>query len=215
MISLVFASCGTNSGMQTNNTTQNENTDMQLNNQQSENSILQNIIFPDKEKTKVSGFAEFNSEVFSKNIPELFEKSTDVILGTVIKDDELYVSETSDLEVAYSDISIKTVWKGNLKVSDCITVSETGRRYDDGHSYSIGGEPILKLGNYVILFLFSNNQNERYGISGCFQGKFFIDNENIVHSYEYFSDEYKDQYFEDIGATISLEEFESILDSLK
>ena len=163
---------------------------------------------------KVYGSASFNSNVFSDTIPELFEKSDAVILGTVVRDSEANVSEHG-VTYPLTDVEIERVWKGDLAAGDVITFSQTGERTDKGYDLSIGGEPLGKNGDRMILFLFSNDVNDLYGVTGCFQGKFFVGDDDNVYAYEYFSEEYADWYFSDVGAVTPYDEFISILDALK
>ena len=98
---------------------------------------------------------------------------------------------------------------------DVITFSQTGERHDKGYDFSIGGEPLGRNGNRMILFLFTNEINDLYGVTGCFQGKFFVGDDDNVYAYEYFSEEYAEWYFSDVGAVTPFDEFVSILDALK
>lgn len=164
------------------------------------------IYFPEKEKTKISGFAEFASDVFSSTIPELAEKSDVIILGDVVGE-RVNEEITGD---CIADISVRNVWKGNLKENDVISVHEDGAKFADWTDATIGGEPLLRKDMRVILFLFQPD----YGIEGCFQGKFFLNNDGNVYSYEYFSNEYNDKYFSDVHESISYKDFKAILDSL-
>lgn len=163
---------------------------------------------------KVYGLASFNSNVFSDTIPELFEKSDAVILGTVVRDSEANVSEHG-ITYPLTDVEIERVWKGDLAAGDVITFSQTGERHEKGYDFSIGGEPLGRNGDRMILFLFSNDVNDLYGVTGCFQGKFFVGDDNNVYAYEYFSEEYAEWYFSDVGAVTPYDEFVSILDSAK
>lgn len=168
-----------------------------------------NINFPKKGKGKISGFASFNSNVFSSTISELAEKSDVVILGDVVGD-RVNEDITDD---CVADISVRNVWKGNIKENDIIFVHETGAKFEDGTDATIGGEPMLRKDMRVILFLFTGENEENFGISGCFQGKFFLNNDGNVYSYEYFSDEYNIK-LTDVHDCVSYEDFKAILDSL-
>ena len=171
------------------------------------------IVFPEKGISGPLGFAFFSSADFSHDLQDLFDEADAIILGIVVGDDVQYRNEGSELENALSDVKVKEVWKGDLKDDDIITIHETGWRLDNDQSLSIGGEPILRTGMRVILFLTSPYGKERW-IVNSFQGKFFIDEKGIVHSYQYYSSIYEFGFLEDVGEIIPLEEFEILLDSL-
>ena len=170
------------------------------------------IVFPEKGSSGLLGFAEFASDVFAHNVPELYAKADLVVFGTVVGESQ-YRKEGSELETALSEALIEKVWKGDLKEGDTITVTETGWRLEDGRSLSIGGEPILGEGEKVVLFLGSEYEGRR-AIINSFQGKLFLDKSGVLHTYSYYSDEFPGGFFDDVGEEIPCADFQAILDGL-
>ncbi|MBQ3900415.1 MAG: hypothetical protein II736_01705 [Clostridia bacterium] len=170
------------------------------------------VVFPEKGSSGLLGFAEFASNVFAHNVPELYAKAGLVVFGTVVGESQ-YRKEGSGLEAALSDVLIEKVWKGDLKEGDTVTVTETGWRLEDGRTLSLGGEPILEEGEKVVLFLGSAYEGRR-AVVNSFQGKLFLDKSGVLHTYGYYSDEFPGGFFEDVGEEIPFADFQAILDGL-
>ncbi len=171
------------------------------------------ILFPEKGSSGALGIFEFITDEFAHTLSELYDASDAVVLGTVVKDDEQYKNEGSELENALSELEIERVWKGDIKDGETVSIHETGWRYDDGKSASVGGEPVLRKGMKVVLFLGPSREGERW-IKNSFQGKFIVDGQGVVHSYEYFSDDNEFSYLDDVGETVPLTDLAATLDGL-
>ncbi len=171
------------------------------------------VFFPEKGSSGQLASGLFSADDFSDDLQELFDQADAVVLGTVVKDDVQYKSEGSGLEHALSDLRAEKVWKGDINEDDAITVHEIGWRYEDGRTVSLGGEPVLQNGMKVVLFLGPPRDGERW-IKNSFQGKFIVDGQGIVHSYEYFSDDNEFSYLDDVGETVPLTDFAATLDGL-
>lgn len=172
-------------------------------------SDFKSIYFPEKGKSQSYGMADFDNSVFSATIPEMYGKVQAVILADVVEDGMTEGKEDD----AFANVSVLHAWKGDVNVGDILNVHENGIKFEDGTDDSIGGEPLLRKDMRVILFLFTRTNGETYGIRGCFQGKFFLNNDGNVYSYEYFSDEYNIK-LTDVHDCVSYEDFKAILDSL-
>lgn len=165
------------------------------------------IYFPEKNEKSGGYFATMADGTISSTVAEMFKKSTAVVLATVIKDDEQWKSQPSGLENARSEVYIEQVWKGSISVGSNLTIHETGWRYED-YDISIAGEPILRKDMKVILFL-GKGQDNVYGIQGSYQGKMFVDQNDIVYPFSYYTDE--SAPFNDMKQPIALSEFKQLL----
>ena len=183
-------------------------------NEESATDNLPEIVFPEKGSSGQIGSPLFAADDFPRDLQGLFDMADAVVLGTVVKDDVQYKSEGSGLEHALSDLRVDKVWKGDVKENDTITIHEIGWRYEDGRSFSIGGEPILQNGMKVVLFLGTQKEGERW-IINSFQGKLFVDSRETVYSYEYYSDKYSFGFIDDVGETVPLTVFEEMLEGLE
>ncbi|MBQ7474705.1 MAG: hypothetical protein IJS78_02155 [Clostridia bacterium] len=150
------------------------------------------IAFPKVNKSGGAIMATISSEKIPRNLKDLFDKAYAVVLGYVVNDER---EETGDsgLTFSYSDVEAEAVIKGELSTGEVICIEETGKRGETADS-SIGGVPLLRKNNRVLLFLKRpsgnlNNDLPVYGIVGCYYGKMFLDENDVVYPASYFSKE--------------------------
>ena len=163
--------------------------------------------------------ADFADGAFSSTVKDLFARSDIVILANVINEDQ-WISEPSELETAVSEVTVSKVYKGDVAENDIVTVHETGYRFDD-YDASFGGEPILRKGMKVILFLKGEDSDTgSRGIVGCFQGKVFLDQNDVCYPYSYYTEYDREHggntvtcpFFEDFSEPIPLSDLEALFE---
>ena len=165
------------------------------------------VYFPEQGNMGFMGMLIVNDD-YADSISELYGKSDMVILGTVTSDVAQY--KESGPAVALSGVKVEKVWKGDAEIGETLLVSETGWRLSDGTSLSVGGEPVLGEGMRVILFL-GINYNGTRTVMNDFQGKYFLDGEDQVYSYKYYSDLFGSDSFDEVGEKMSFDDFEALL----
>lgn len=168
------------------------------------------LYFPERNENNGTFLAEMVPECMSGSVAEMFQKADTVIVASVLRDDEQWISEPSGLENACSTVAVEEVWKGNVAVGDEITVYETGWRYDD-HDLSVGGEPILRKNMRVVLFLTAEANGERC-VCGSYQGKLYLDESNTAHPYSCFASG-QEGYpsFSDVHAPMAMDDLKTLL----
>ena len=176
------------------------------------------LYFPQPNERSGGIIADFASDAFSGTIRDLYERSDLVVLADVTSEDQ-WISEPSELQNAESGVVCVKVYKGDADVNDSITVHETGYRYD-GYDASFAGEPILRKGMKTILFLTQEDpETHTRAIVGCFQGKVFLDENDVCYPYSYYSEYDREHggntvlcpYFEDFKEPIPLAELEELM----
>ena len=165
------------------------------------------VYFPEQGNMGFMGMLIVNDQ-YADSISELYGKSDMVILGTVTSDVAQY--KESGPAVALSGVKVEKVWKGEAEIGETLLVSETGWRLSDGTSLSVGGEPVLGEGMRVILFL-GINYNGTRTVMNDFQGKYFLDGEDQVYSYKYYSDLFGSDSLDEVGEKMSFDDFEALL----
>ncbi|MBQ7669316.1 MAG: hypothetical protein IJS45_01185 [Clostridia bacterium] len=165
-------------------------------------------------RATVSDVLGFNSRWMPKTLPEMFERSAVVILGTVTDDNGNRFAEKGFWShIVFSEITVRKSWRGPYRAGDTVTVcsdvydSEDGTvstltHYGQGNfKISLTGEPPLRSGTTVILFLtnsgikdltmpdgtkYFGDDEEIFEVSGEMTGKFIVE-DNTVYSYEYYA----------------------------
>jgi hypothetical protein len=118
----------------------------------------------------------FKSYLRAYNITELYKVSEYVIHG-VVESSEVDASYFSNLHTRYT-IKINEVLKGNQL--DSIVVTQDGGLYD-GRIYRVKDEPLMKVGEEVVLYLNYSPHFESYKIFGGPQGRFNIKHGKLYH----------------------------------
>ncbi len=161
--------------------------------------VKEAIYFPEKVKNPNNNSAML--AYHPDSIPDMFNDSDAVVLCKVTKSDDSR-DYPSGIVISFADAEVLEAYKGEVNVGDIIGIDETGERLEPSDS-SIGGEPLLRKDMKVLLFLNGPSTEERggeesYGIKGCFFGKFYLDENNIVYPSSYFSSHaYKVPGYED------------------
>ena len=222
IVILLLVAC--NLTMQSNNQSEKQKTDSDpianTKNATEGESLLeeQQLYFPAPNERSGGYMADFIDGAFSSTVQGLFDRSDIVILANVINENQ-WISEPSELENAESEVTVSKVYKGNIKEDDKVTVLETGYRFDD-HDLSFGGEPILRKGMKVLLFLTKEDEEtSTRGIVGCFQGKVFLDSNDVCYPYSYYTEYDREHYgntitcpfFEDFKEPMPLSDLESMM----
>ena len=162
--------------------------------------VKEAIYFPEKVKNPNNNSAML--AYHPDSIPDMFNDSDAVVLCKVTKSDDSRDYPSGNV-ISFADAEVIEVYKGDVEKGGIIGIDETGTRHDDGSDFSIGGEPLLRKDMKVLLFLKGPSTEERggeesYGIKGCFFGKFYLDENNIVYPSSYFSSHaYKVPGYED------------------
>ena len=118
----------------------------------------------------------FKSYLRVYNLTELYEVSEIVIHG-VVESSEVDATFFSNLHTRYT-INVNEVLKGNQ--SDSIVVTQDGGLYE-GRIYRVKDEPLMKVGEEVVLYLAYSPYAESYKIFGGPQGRFNIKHGKIYH----------------------------------
>ena len=124
-------------------------------------------------------------------LEELKEDAHAIVLADVIQSKEI-ISYHDLVDIAISNVEIVESYKGEYNPGDVLSIEETGTWGDDG-DFSIDGVPLLREHMRALLFLTEpdntiQGDKEGYGIIGVYQGKFFVDGDNIAHQSAEFSD---------------------------
>lgn len=122
---------------------------------------------------------------------QLYKEAYAIIVGTVTQADKQILYNNID-HVAASSVKVEKVIKGDIKEGDTIEIEETGVRMEYG-DISIDGTPLLRKNMKVLLFLTETDDQVQgipaYGIRGCYFGKFFYDENDVVYPATYFATE--------------------------
>jgi len=115
----------------------------------------------------------------SSNLQQLCENSHAIVIANVIS---TYQIDNSDIACAV--IKVERTIKGNISKNDILTIEEAGKRIGE-NEISIAGVPLLKEKMKVLLFLTEPSDViqgfDAYGIVDSVTGKFFYDNQEIIH----------------------------------
>ncbi len=125
-----------------------------------------------------------------KDMNELYNGSEAVIVCSIVGEDQTLCGS---VDMAISKAKIEKVIKGDLTVGETVNIQETGLRREQG-DLSIDGVPLLRNNMKVMLFLSGHDDvvmdgETSYGINGCYYGKFFYDEDNVLHSAADFASE--------------------------
>lgn len=119
-----------------------------------------------------------------KNTYDMYMDSVHLVIGRVTESDKS-ANISEQVPIAISKVKIEKVLKGGYAVGDEINIHETGER-NESDELSIDGVPLLKKDMKVLLFL--NKGTDYYigktshGICGVNFGKFFYDENGLIHS---------------------------------
>lgn len=141
------------------------------------------IYFPQKNDSNVAAESEF--AYAAENFEQLYEYADTVVIGNII--DEGEISPEYYYKTVSATLEITECIKGDVAKGEQITVAEFGVRNEDGTDYSIGGVPLLRTGMKVLLFLsqpmelYENSTEYIQAPFNAYQGKFFYDNNGVIH----------------------------------
>ena len=146
------------------------------------------IILPEKNGT---GSIQSSSMKGYTNIWSLYDDAYEVVLADVIQTEDNILYDDI-INIAPTIVQVIKGYKGLLENGQKICIEETGKRQADG-DLAIDGVPLLGENMRVLLFLTEPSNavqktREGYGILGVFQGKYFVDQSNILHASADFSD---------------------------
>lgn len=127
------------------------------------------------------------------------EMKKDAACIALVEINDRRIETTETLPMTYTSVSVKEVYKGELKPDDVIEVIEEGGFTDE---ILLGDYPQLKKGSQYVLFMLHTEGN--YYICGAFQGRFILRDGFVVQ-----------QRTEDVGlkdySPVTLEEFKKLI----
>ena len=118
-----------------------------------------------------------------KDTVALATEADTVVVGTIVSDGR--VAANGSVDYAISTLEVERVIKGDVAVGDVLNIQEAGEITEDG-DVSIGGAPLLKAKMRVLLYLNEPTTvilkgETSYGITGAYYGKFYYDQEQVLH----------------------------------
>ncbi len=129
--------------------------------------------------------SSFMMTLLGTTLEELYEEADIVVIARVVEDDlPEYASEWT--AHCLSKIHILSAYKGNVAVSEELTIRESGmRKSGASEEMAPDGVPLLHKDMCVLLFLRAGTEQSdgvvAHTICGEYQGKFFFDTNGMLH----------------------------------